>query len=92
MEQILCVLSALGAAVWSVWTWSRDQQKERELKRDQEAALYVNSTLLAIAELQLRLYEILEKDELASYKKEHPDQGMPSALAMMRESRWARRW
>jgi hypothetical protein len=45
--QILSVLSALAAAVWSVWTWSEEQQKERQLKRDREAALYVNTFIAA---------------------------------------------
>ena len=34
---ILSVLSGLAAAVWSVWTWSEEQQTQRQLKRDQEA-------------------------------------------------------
>ena len=86
MEQIAYVFSALAAAVWSVWTWSRDQQKERQLKRDQEAALYVNSTLLAVGKLQSRLYKILEEGELSYYKKEYPDQyefGSPAAVATL---------
>jgi hypothetical protein len=83
MEQILYFFSAVGAAVWSVWTWSKDQQKERQLKRDQEAALYVNSFLLTLLKLQLRLQVILKGDELAYYKKEYPDQyefGSPAAI------------
>ncbi|MGO9379050.1 MAG: HMA2 domain-containing protein [Dissulfurispiraceae bacterium] len=84
--QILSVLSALAATVWSVLTWSEEQQKGRELKRDQEAALYVNPFLLAIDELQSRLYSILEEDELAFYKKEYPDQyeiGSPAAIGLL---------
>jgi hypothetical protein len=84
--EILSVLSALVAAVWSVLTWSADQQKGRQLKRDQEAALYVNPLLLAIEELQSRLYSILEEDELAFYKKEYPDQyefGSPAAIEIL---------
>jgi len=69
---ILSVLSALGAAVWSVWTWSEHQQKERQIKRDREAALYVNSFILAVAQMQSKLYKILEEDELAFYKREYP--------------------
>ena len=68
---ILSVLSGLAAAVWSVWTWSEEQQTQRQLKRDQEAALFVNSFILATEELQLRLYRLLEEDDLAFYKKEH---------------------
>ncbi|MGO9611505.1 MAG: HMA2 domain-containing protein [Dissulfurispiraceae bacterium] len=83
---ILSVLSALAATVWSVWTWSEEQQKERQLKRDQAAALYVNSFMLAIAELQSRLYNILEQDELAFYKREYPEKyefGSPAAIEIL---------
>ena len=44
---IFSVLSALAASVWSVWTWREEQQKERQIKRDQESALFVNSLILA---------------------------------------------
>jgi len=83
---VLSVLSALAAAVWSVWTWSEEQQKERQIRRDQEAALYVNSFLLAIEELQSQLYGILEGGELSYYKKEYPDQyelGSPAAIEIL---------
>jgi hypothetical protein len=82
----LSVLSALGAAIWSVWTWSENQQKQRDIKRDQEAALYVNPFILAIEELQSQLYCILEDDELAFYKKEYPDKyefGSPAAVEIL---------
>jgi hypothetical protein len=46
---VVSVLSALAAAVWSVWTWREEQQKERQIKRDQESALFVNSFILAAA-------------------------------------------
>ncbi len=84
--QILSVLSALAATVWSVLTWSAEQQAQRQLKRDQEAALYVNPFLLAINELQAQLFSILEEDELACYKKEYPDQykfGSPAAIEIL---------
>jgi len=83
---ILSVLSGLVATVWSVWTWSQEQHKDRQLKRDQEAALYVNSFLLALEELQSQLYSILEEDELAFYKKEYPEQyefGSPAAIEIL---------
>jgi len=83
---VLYVLSAIAATVWSVWTWREDQEKERQLTRDQEAALYINSLLLAIEALQLRLYKILEEGELAFYKKEYPDQydlGSPAAIKIL---------
>jgi len=84
--QIISVLSALAATVWSVLTWSTEQQTERQLKRDQEAALYVNPFLLAINELQAQLYSILEEDELVCYKKEYPNQykfGSPAAIEIL---------
>jgi hypothetical protein len=85
-ELILSVLSALSAAVWSVWTWKEEQQKERQLKRDQESALYVNSFILAAEELQMRLYSMLEEDELAFYKGQYPEQyelGSPYAIEIL---------
>lgn len=84
--QIIYILSALAAGVWSVLTWSAEQQKGRQLKRDQEAALYVNPFLVAMDELQSQLYSILEKDELSFYKKEYPDQyelGSPAAIEIL---------
>ena len=84
--QILSVLSALAAAVWSVWTWSDEQHKGRQLKRDQEAALYLNPFLIVTEELQSRLYSMLEEDELAFYKKEYPDEyefGSPAAIEIL---------
>ena len=77
---------SIGCAVWSVLTWSTEQQTGRQLKRDQEAALYVNPFLLAINELQAQLYSILEEDELVCYKKEYPNQykfGSPAAIEIL---------
>ena len=84
--QIFSVISGVAAVVWSVLTWSGEQQKERQLKRDQEAALFVNSFILAMEELQSRLYSILEEDELAYYKKQYPDHyelGSPAAIEIL---------
>ena len=83
---VVSVLSMLAAAVWSVWTWKEEQGKERNLKRDQESALFVNSFIQAIEELQGRLYGILEEDDLAFYKKEYPEQyefGSPFAVEIL---------
>lgn len=83
---ILSILSAVTAAVWSVWTWREEQQKERQLKRDQESALFVNSFIQATEELQSRLYGILERDDLAFFKKEYPEQhefGSPFAIEIL---------
>lgn len=84
--QIFSFISGVAAVVWSVLTWSGEQQKERQLKRDQEAALFVNSFILAMEELQSRLYSILEEDELAFYKKQYPDHyelGSPAAVEIL---------
>ncbi|HXY53793.1 MAG TPA: hypothetical protein VEM40_03870 [Nitrospirota bacterium] len=83
---ILSILSALAAGVWAVWTWSDEQNKERQAKRDQEAALYVNALMLAISQLQSKLYSLLEEDELAFYKKEYRDQyefASPAAIQIL---------
>jgi len=83
---VFSVLSALAAGVWSVWTWREEQEKERVLKRDQESALFVNSFIQALEELQARLYGILEEDDLAFYKKEYPEQyesGSPFAIEIL---------
>ena len=84
--QILSVLSAAATVIWSVLTWSQDQQTQRQLKRDQEAALYVNPFLLALQELQSRIYAIFAEDELAFYKKEYPGEyefGSPAAIQIL---------
>ena len=98
VAQIIPIASALAAAVWSVWTWSDEQQKERQVKRDREAALYVNAFIETAEILQSKLYRILEEDELAIYKKEYPNQyesGSPAAIAilysMIRYFGWAQR-
>ena len=86
LAQLLSILSALGATVWSVWTWSEDQKTQRQVKRDQESALYVNPFLIAAEELQSLLYNTLEGDELALYRKEYPDQyelGSPAAIEFL---------
>ena len=83
---ILSILSAVTAAVWSVWTWREDQEKQRRLKRDQESALFVNSFIQALEELQSRLYSILEEDDLAFFKKEYPEKyeyGSPFAIEVL---------
>jgi hypothetical protein len=85
-QALLSLLSALAAAIWSVWTWSEEQHRERRLKRDQQAALYVNSFLIAIDELQSRFYSLLEQDELAYYREEYPEQytfGSPPAIEIL---------
>jgi hypothetical protein len=83
---ILSILSAATAAVWSIWTWREEQEKERKLKRNQESAIFVNSFIQALEELQARLYGVLERDHLAFYKKEYPEQyelGSPFAIEIL---------
>jgi hypothetical protein len=83
---ILSILSAATAAVWSVWTWREEQEKERKHTRDQESAIFVNSFIQALEELQSRLYGVLEKDDLTFYKKEYPqklDFGSPFAIEIL---------
>jgi hypothetical protein len=65
---ILSILSALAAAAWSVWTWQSEREKERELKRDEMSAQYVNTFMLATQELQRKLFKVLEDDELTHYR------------------------
>ncbi len=50
----------LAMGVWAVWTWSHDQEKNREKERARIAALYVNPFLSACEDLQSRIYSILE--------------------------------
>jgi hypothetical protein len=66
------ILSMLAAAVWAVWTWTADREKERQLQRDQAAALYVNPYILALAQLNARLRGMLDGDDLAQAKREDP--------------------
>jgi hypothetical protein len=83
---VLSILSAVAAAVWTVWTWSADQQQQRQLKRDQEAALYVNPFLLILHEFQRRLDGILHEHDLALYKREYPERdasGSPAAIEIL---------
>jgi hypothetical protein len=83
---VFSVLTALGAAVWSVWTWREEQQKEREIERDRESALFVNSFMVSLEKLQAGLYGILEEDDLAFYKQKYPKQdefGSPFAVEIL---------
>jgi hypothetical protein len=83
---IISILSMLGTGVFYVWTWREDQEKQRSLKRSHESALFVNSFIQAIEELQSRLYGILEGDDLAFYKQlypEHYEFGSPFAIEIL---------
>jgi len=65
---VISVLSAMAAAVWSVWTWQSEREKAREVHRDAMSAQYVNNLILATQELQRKIFKILEEDELAHYR------------------------
>ena len=83
---IISILSGVTAAVWSVWTWREEQETARQIKRDQESALFVNSFIQAMEELQARLYGVLQEDDLAFYKKEYPkgdEPDFPIALEIL---------
>jgi hypothetical protein len=83
---LLSILSAATAAVWSIWTWKEEQEKERQLRRDQESAIFVNSFIQALEELQSRLYGVLERDDLSFYKREYSEQyelGSPFAIEVL---------
>src|SRR5262249_16661528 len=74
------------AAVWSVWTWKTEQADKREVHRDQEAALFVNALMIATDALQARLYSLLEEDDLAYSREEHPgphELASPAAIAVL---------
>jgi hypothetical protein len=66
------LMSALAAAFWTVWTWSADHKEQRQLERDQAAALYVNPYIMIIGELNKRLGGLLEGDDLAQARRDHP--------------------
>jgi hypothetical protein len=83
---VISILSMLSTGFFYVWTWREDQEKERKLQRSHESALFVNSFIQAIEELQSRLYGILEGDDLAFYKKEYPEHyefGSPFAVEIL---------
>jgi hypothetical protein len=83
---IISILSMFGTSAFYVWTWREDQEKQRSLKRSHESALFVNSFIQAIEELQSRLYGILEGDDLAFYKQEYPEHyefGSPFAIEIL---------
>jgi len=69
---MVSILSAVAAAVWTAWTWSEEHRLQRQIKRDQTAALYVNPFLLVIDEVERRLDGVLHGEDLSLYKKEHP--------------------
>jgi hypothetical protein len=80
--QIGIILSILSA-VWTVWTWTEQEREEKNNKKAQIAALYVNPFLLAAEELQDRLYRILNSEELEFLgEEEGATEGLPSEEAL----------
>src|SRR5262245_47445153 len=69
---MISVLSMMAAAVWTVWTWTADHAEERQLQRDQAAALFVNPYIVAIGELNRRLRGLVDGDDLARARRDHP--------------------
>lgn len=66
-------LIPLATAVWGVWTWAADRERERNLARERTSALYVNPFLSACEDLQSRIYSILQHDGLRALRKRYPD-------------------
>ncbi len=69
----LTVLSTVGTAIWTVWTWN--EHHDEEMKHEQEklkhekdlmAAEYINPFLLSAVILRTHLYKILHEDALRS--------------------------
>ena len=80
---ILSIMSAMAAAAWSVWTWQSEQEKVRELKRNEMSAQYVNNFIVTTQEVQRKLYKILEEDELAQYRLKYPQPIEPASPIAM---------
>lgn len=68
---VFSLMSALAAAAWSVWTWQSEREKERDFKRNEMSAQYVNTFIAATQELQRLLYKILEEDEFSNYRSKY---------------------
>lgn len=66
-------LIGIVPAVWAVWTWAHELQKERMAARQRVVALYVYPFLSACEDLQSRIYNILELNGLRVLRKRYPD-------------------
>jgi len=66
-------LISVAMGLWAVWTWSHAQEEERQSRRDQSAALYVNPFMSACEDLQSRIYNILERGGLRTLRQRYPD-------------------
>ncbi len=66
-------LIPVATAVWGVWAWAADREREHNKDRARISALYVNPFLSACEDLQSRIYSILEVGGLPSLRKRYPD-------------------
>jgi hypothetical protein len=66
-------LIPVATAVWAVWTWASDLDRERRKERARISALYVNPFLSACEDLQSRIYSILELEGLPTLRRRYPD-------------------
>src|SRR5215470_3243015 len=66
-------LISVAMGLWAVWRWSQTQEDERQSRRDQLAALFVNPFMSACEDLQSRIYNILQLGGLRTLRKRYPD-------------------
>ncbi|MDA8165115.1 MAG: hypothetical protein M0017_08820 [Desulfobacteraceae bacterium] len=69
MQWLIPVITAL----WGVWKWSSEHDRERLKERSRQMALYVNPFLSASEDLQSRIYHILHLNGLRFLKERYPD-------------------
>ncbi len=74
-EFAIILISTIGTAVWTVLTWTDQQEKERNSEQEQIDALYINPFLLATEELQALLYSILVEGEIEFFRREISHEG-----------------
>lgn len=67
------VVATLGAAVWAVWTWSRQREEDRQQERQRVNSLYVNPMLFATEDLQSRLFNLLDRGGLLPLRNRDPE-------------------
>ncbi|MBR8829688.1 MAG: hypothetical protein N5P05_001359 [Chroococcopsis gigantea SAG 12.99] len=76
-EFALVALSTIGTAIWTVLTWTEQEEKERRIEQDQLDALCINPFMLATQELNFVLYRILVQDQLGVFRREISHEGEP---------------
>ncbi len=64
-----------ATAIWGIWTWAHNQERQRRVERERLSALYVNPFLFACEDLQSRIYNILELDGLPTLRKRYSGGG-----------------